>query len=106
MEKRFGFIRDLRRKKGLTLEQLSERANVSKDFIARLERGDRNDASIEKIENILVALDKQLGDVFPQTNQDKELTDFINELQSLPERKRTTNIKIFREIMKLEQNEY
>ncbi|WP_241685157.1 helix-turn-helix domain-containing protein [Pediococcus pentosaceus] len=64
MVKRFQFIRKNRKRKNLTIEQLAEKADVSIDLVARLERGEREDVSISKLESILHALDLELGDVF------------------------------------------
>ncbi|MEC5141965.1 helix-turn-helix transcriptional regulator, partial [Pediococcus pentosaceus] len=61
MVKRFQFIRKNRKRKNLTIEQLAEKADVSIDLVARLERGEREDVSISKLESILHALDLELG---------------------------------------------
>ncbi len=50
MVKRFQFIRKNRKRKNLTIEQLAEKADVSIDLVARLERGEREDVSISKLE--------------------------------------------------------
>lgn len=72
MVKRFQFIRKNRKRKNLTIEQLAEKADVSIDLVARLERGEREDVSISKLESILHALDLELGDVFKHSKLDKK----------------------------------
>ncbi len=53
----FGHIINLRRSRlGLTLRQLSEKANVSLGYLSEVERG-KKEASSEIIENIAYALD-------------------------------------------------
>lgn len=79
MPSRFSFIRTLRTKKHLTIEQLAERADVSIDLIARLERGDRNDVSVSNLEKILHALGLKIGDVFERSNLDTSSEAFIKE---------------------------
>jgi transcriptional regulator with XRE-family HTH domain len=106
MNSRFEFIREFRKKNKLTLEQLSEKANVSKDFIARLERGDRDDAPLKKIDDILSAMDLKLGDIFPQSEYDDDLNDLIIMLQSLSADKRADNIKLFKSILEIEDKKY
>lgn len=63
MAKRFEFIRNKRNEMGLTIEQLAKKANVSVDLISRLERGNRDDISISRLESILSVLGLKLGDV-------------------------------------------
>jgi transcriptional regulator with XRE-family HTH domain len=53
----FGYIINLRRSRlGLTLRQLSEKANVSLGYLSEVERG-KKEASSEIIESISYALD-------------------------------------------------
>lgn len=77
MKCRFEAIRRFRKKNKMTLEQLSEKANVSKKFIARLERGDRDDAPLKKIDDILNVMGLKLGDIFPRSKYDDDLNDLI-----------------------------
>jgi transcriptional regulator with XRE-family HTH domain len=49
-------IRSLRKQKGLTQEQLAEKANLHYSYLSSVERGERN-ASLESIEKIINALE-------------------------------------------------
>lgn len=106
MKCRFEAIRRFRKKNKMTLEQLSEKANVSKKFIARLERGDRDDAPFKKIDDVLGVMDLKLGDIFPQSKYDDDLNDLIIMLQSLDSGKRVDNIELFKSILEVEDKKY
>lgn len=57
-------IRFFRNKKELTLEELSNQSNLTKTYLAQIERGEVN-VSIRKLESICNALHISLGDIFP-----------------------------------------
>ncbi|MEC0329879.1 helix-turn-helix transcriptional regulator [Paenibacillus macerans] len=55
-------IRECRRKKNWTQEQLAEAASLHNSYIGSVERGDRN-ISLETLEKIALALDVPAGDL-------------------------------------------
>ena len=56
-------IRLLRRERGLTQEQLAERAEISIDFLSLIERG-KNSPSFENLEDLAEALDVTVAKLF------------------------------------------
>lgn len=56
-------IKELRRKKDITQEQLAEKAGISVDFISLVERG-RNAPSLESLEKIAKALGAEVKELF------------------------------------------
>lgn len=65
-------IRKLRLQKGLTLEELASRSELSKGFLSQLER-DLTSPSIATLEDILEALGSNLADFFSDA-KDEQLT--------------------------------
>ncbi|HEV7897418.1 MAG TPA: helix-turn-helix transcriptional regulator, partial [Planosporangium sp.] len=57
----------MRRRRGLTQEQLAERAEVSVSVIRKLERGDRDSASLPTLRKLAAALDVTTVDLFQPT---------------------------------------
>lgn len=56
-------IRQIRKAKGLTQEELAEKAGINASYMGTVERGDRN-ISIETLEKIMQGLDVTLTDFF------------------------------------------
>jgi transcriptional regulator with XRE-family HTH domain len=56
-------IRELRQERGLSQEQLAERARLHRNYIGGIERGERNVALLN-IGRLAVALDVGLPDLF------------------------------------------
>jgi transcriptional regulator with XRE-family HTH domain len=54
-------LRRLRRLRGLTQEELADRANVSRDLVAKLEQGRRQTARITSLASLACALDVELS---------------------------------------------
>jgi DNA-binding XRE family transcriptional regulator len=54
-------LRRLRRLRGLTQEELADRANVSRDLVAKLEQGRRHTARITSLASLARALDVELS---------------------------------------------
>jgi transcriptional regulator with XRE-family HTH domain len=54
-------LRRLRRLRGLTQEELADRANVSRDLVAKLEQGRRHTARITSLASLAGALDVELS---------------------------------------------
>lgn len=64
IQKRLGNrIRELRKKKSLTISQLAEMTNLSDNFIGSIERGLRSPA-IKTLEKIALALEVKVEDLF------------------------------------------
>lgn len=62
-------LRDARRDRGLTQEQLAEMAGISRDIISKLERGNRTTARITTLTSIANALDIELSDLLGKREQ-------------------------------------
>lgn len=56
-------LRELRREKAMTQEELAERAGVSRDLIAKLEQGSRQSARLASLTSIANALDIPLSEL-------------------------------------------
>ena len=57
-------LRRLRRLRGLTQEELADRANVSRDLVGKLEQGRRQTARITSLVSLACALDVELSALF------------------------------------------
>lgn len=57
-------IRKIREEKGMTLLKLSDLSGVSVGYLCHLEKGSRNNPSIEVMEKISEALNKSITEVF------------------------------------------
>jgi len=57
-------IKKYRELRGLTLKELSEKSGVSAGYLCHLEKGNRDNPSTEVMENIAIALDKSIPEVF------------------------------------------
>jgi len=56
-------VRSLRAERGLTQEQLAERAGISVDFLSLVERG-KSSPSFENLEEIADALEVSVAELF------------------------------------------
>lgn len=64
LRERFGQqVRSLRADRGLTQEQLAERAEISVDFLSLIERG-RSSPSFDNLDDLAQALDVSVADMF------------------------------------------
>lgn len=57
-------LKRIRKEKGMTLEKLAELTGISAGYLCHLEKGSRTNPSIEVMEKIAKALDKQIFDIF------------------------------------------
>lgn len=64
-------IKELRKRKGLTQEQLAEKVDLATRYISLIEVG-RSSPSLETIENIANAFDVELKDLFDFLHLDPE----------------------------------
>jgi transcriptional regulator with XRE-family HTH domain len=67
---RFGrVIRDLRKKQGLSQEELAEKAGLHRTYIGMIERGEKN-ITLENIDKIAKALNVQIEELFAKINNE------------------------------------
>ncbi|KRO03497.1 hypothetical protein IV54_GL000151 [Levilactobacillus paucivorans] len=95
-------VNQKRRALDLTIEQLAERASVSVSLISRIERGELENISLNKLQAIASALNLTLSDFFT----DDALTgihtlELISYLKVLPEVQRETLAESILKILKL-----
>lgn len=83
-------IAEIRKKRGYTLSELAEHANVSKSYLSNIERNINKNPSIEVMNKIASVLNVDLITLLKTgTNLDKHLyiekewVDFLNELKEL-----------------------
>ena len=57
-------IKQVRKQKGLTQEEVAKKAGISPNYYAKIERGTVN-TSIEKANKIAKALGVEVSDIFP-----------------------------------------
>ncbi len=57
-------IREYRKQKGMTLEELAEKAGISIGYLCHLEKGTRLNPSVQIMENIAKVLEKDIVEVF------------------------------------------
>lgn len=67
-------IRTIRKQRGLTQEELAEKADMMYQYISGVERGSRN-ISIDSLEKILIALDVDFVQFFPFENAEDQPID-------------------------------
>lgn len=65
-----GRIKHLRKQKGLTLEELASRSELSKGFLSQLERN-LTSPSVVTLDNVLEALGTSLCEFFKEENDDR-----------------------------------
>ncbi|QGV17958.1 putative transcriptional regulator [Lacticaseibacillus paracasei subsp. paracasei] len=95
-------VRDRRRTKGMTIEQLAEKAEVSVSLISRLERERVDNIKLANLAAIADALQLHMEDFFRdprlQTPKVVELLDYLTEQ---PEEKREDAAALMLRLMKL-----
>lgn len=57
-------IKELREKKGMSQEELSQKASVAREIISRLETGRSNITTTKTLEKIANALDVKITNIF------------------------------------------
>jgi transcriptional regulator with XRE-family HTH domain len=70
-------LRRLRRRRGLTQEELADRANVSRDLVAKLEQGRRHTARITSLASFARALDVGLSELVEREVEDGDAAGFF-----------------------------
>jgi transcriptional regulator with XRE-family HTH domain len=82
-------VHEKRKELGLTIETLSEKANVSVSLISKIERGDLNNISVKKLNDIAASLNLTLSDFFVDPAlSDIETLELIKFLKKVPRSKR------------------
>ncbi|MFV8826790.1 helix-turn-helix domain-containing protein [Alkalihalobacterium sp. APHAB7] len=67
-----GNIRELRRKKGLSLDRLSELSGVSKSYLSYIERGLQTNPSLSVLEKMAQALGVELIHLIEVMNSEED----------------------------------
>lgn len=82
-------IYEIRKKRGLSLTELAERAKISKSYLSNIERDINKNPSIQVIKRIAIVLDTDLKALInteiieeTQQNPDKEWIELAKELQN------------------------
>lgn len=57
-------IREYRKEKGMNLEELAIKAEISVGYLCHLERGTRNNPSIQVMEKIAKVLGREIAETF------------------------------------------
>ena len=57
-------IKKYRISKNMSLKELSDRAKISSGYLSHLENGSRNNPSNKVMENISIALDSTISEIF------------------------------------------
>lgn len=96
-------IKELRKNRGLSQEELAERADMSSKYISRIEMG-QSFPSIETLAKLANALNVELKDFFEfahKTPSQKELKEILNSLlKETDEEKVRLIVKVARAIVK------
>ncbi|AND41927.1 helix-turn-helix protein [Cytobacillus firmus] len=82
-------IYEIRRRRGLTLTELADRAGIAKSYLSNIERNLNKNPSVNVMEKLALVLDVELKELLntekpneSQTDQlDKEWVEFVNELK-------------------------
>lgn len=93
-------IRSLRLEKGMTQEQLEEKADLGQNYVYKLENLSNN-VTIKTLEKIMTALDTKLETFFDiHLNEDDPIvSNFVHDLKQLPAEQRQRMITIFMSIL-------
>ncbi|MBR7796661.1 helix-turn-helix domain-containing protein [Agaribacter marinus] len=79
-------IKRIRKKKGISLTECAQRANISKSYLSSMERNVNHNPSIQILEKIATVLDVDLRTILGLDDKDAKLPehewiDFVNELK-------------------------
>ena len=86
-------IKELRKKAGLTLQDLADRAGLYKSNISDIENEKRFKPNIKTLEKLARALECEIGDFFERSiDKDEEMTEGLRDL--LDDEKSLTLLKI------------
>ncbi|QMV44729.1 helix-turn-helix domain-containing protein [Cohnella cholangitidis] len=99
-------IRQIRKERGITQEQLGERAQLQSTYIGGVERGERN-ISLDTLEKIIVALEMKLPEFFyfgdisvdsPDVEKAQLINTYISKLMLQNKREIQRMINIHKEV--------
>ncbi|RAK18874.1 helix-turn-helix protein [Anoxybacillus vitaminiphilus] len=90
-------IRNFRKEKGLSQEELAHKANLHTTYIGQLERGEKN-ATLESVEKVANALEISLEDLFRSINPHANSHEYT--LSQIVTRLQTMSIKDQKMILK------
>ncbi|MDF2610551.1 MAG: sinR 6 [Lachnospiraceae bacterium] len=98
-------VRIIRNSKGLSIEELAHRADISNTHLGHIERGDRS-PTVEMLGKIVIALDISFAELFsdfpmPNSENDTVLTLFINRLNTLNNSEQKIVLDIIENLFKL-----
>lgn len=102
-------IRILRNSKGISIEELAHRADISNTHLGAVERGDRS-PTVEMLGKIVVALDTSFSELFsdfpmPNSENDTVLSLLINRLNSLNISEQKIILDIIENLFKLTKSQ-
>ncbi|MDF2872066.1 MAG: sinR 6 [Anaerocolumna sp.] len=102
-------IRIIRNSKGLSIEELAHRADISNTHLGAVERGDRS-PTVEMLGKIIVALDTSFAELFndlpmPNSENDTVLTLLINRLNTLNVSEQKIILDIIENLFKLTKSQ-
>lgn len=95
-------IKELRKNKGLSQEELAEKAETSPNYLSRMERGTEN-PTIDMLIKISRAMDVEMRETFDFGHKEKplELKEFLIEfIKEADEEKLRLAVKILRAILR------
>lgn len=91
-------IRNLRRLRDLTQEELAEKASLSGKYLGEIERGVAN-ATIDTIENLAEALEVELPDLFEISHEDDRRR-ILKEISNLLDKADDNSVKLVFRVIK------
>lgn len=97
-------IRAIRKSRGLSQEELAERASIHYTYIGQVERGEKN-FSIDTLENVIISLDTNFEELFRnlpvnlKNVEDTNLELLINRIKEKNPKDRKTILKVFNELL-------
>ncbi|OKL36556.1 helix-turn-helix domain-containing protein [Domibacillus mangrovi] len=79
-------IQKIRKKKGITLSELADRANMSKSYLSNIERNVNQNPSIQVMEKLASVLEVDLHTLLgikaePTLSSERDWIDFVKELK-------------------------
>ena len=96
-------IRSCHQKKGMTQEELAERAELHPTYIGQAERGEKN-LTLVSLEKILIALDLTFSEFFEYMEIGKKQPNFAAQCYDIVNKKKqATQEHIYRILRELEQ---
>ncbi|OMD12609.1 helix-turn-helix transcriptional regulator [Paenibacillus sp. FSL E2-0274] len=101
-------IRHIRKEKGLSQEQLAERAGLHNNYVGQVERGEKN-LTIETLEKIVSGLDISLEEMFrfldPMEQQDV-LGEIVRLLTERPVQDQEMALQLLKSVLDWEKRKY